>query len=144
MSCEKCTNIVFRPWNKLTDDEARRVKRPGVFAQAEKDKDGNLLFVYIHHKTMGELQRSNEHCHMCRKLFIAFQHITGTGSAGKERKNVVDQYPRPLVYLLTTVNEKYLNAGTLNRMSILSAHCGNLEIRSGARLKQGTRSLLYR
>lgn len=136
MSCEKCTNIVFRPWNKLNADEAQRIRRPDTLDQDDEDTNRWSHFICIH-ETILDLQRSNEHCHLCRKMFVAFQRVASAGDAVNGRKNIGDQYRLPVVYLTTAMREQVPLADNWEDMAVW-AYCGSIMTRLDLLARQGT------
>jgi hypothetical protein len=121
MSCEKCINIVFKPWDQ----------QESTAAYFDQDK-AKLFFgspstlVYIHHKNMEDLRLSSEECHVCRKLYVAFQHRLYV----KPRwRDIIEQDPSPGVCLSIHIPlHRSIEPDALESVDTVSAHCFPLHI----------------
>jgi hypothetical protein len=61
MLCDKCCAIFFRRFDQLSDREIVRIGRGSE----------NHLY-YFHHETLQALELAKDSCHLCRKMWDAF------------------------------------------------------------------------
>ena len=98
MTCAKCSSIVFTRFNELSDREIAWISNP------EED-----YLYYFHHETLEDLERSQESCHLCRKIWDAFElDISSFDSIDEDFFNPPELSP---IYLTVWLKDQYISEG---------------------------------
>lgn len=108
MSCDKCTNIVFKPWDNLDPGDLERINLKRRRTIDSEWRGGDIHLVYIHHRNMTDLKISSGSCHFCRKLYVAFQQALMPKPAVPEWKDAIELEPRPTIILSCDMSHENL------------------------------------
>jgi hypothetical protein len=139
MSCERCMNIVFKPWDQLNPIEAERVSSPQFNQRRSDSADkhfGVLTLVYAHQENMAKLELSSQQCHFCHKLYVGFQKVLGGMYTDRDYKDLVEPSLSSAISLSIPIRPQYGDdPGCLDNVHIVSAHWGFFDVESNVRMR---------
>jgi hypothetical protein len=139
MSCERCMNIVFKPWDQLNPIEAERVSSPQFNQRSSDSLDayaGVLTLVYVHQENMAKLRLSSQQCHFCHKLYVGFQKVLGGMCTDRDYKDLVEPSLNSAISLSIVIRPQYGDdLGCLDNVHIVSAHWEFFDVESSVRMR---------
>jgi hypothetical protein len=136
MSCEQCTNIVFKPWDQLDSLEAERISSSHFNQRNSDDSDWSidvLTLVCAHQDNMAKLELSGQQCHFCHKLYAAFKHAM---RVDHPHTDIIEPNPDLPICLSIKIPFRCESVRDgLDHVKEISAHCGFYFVKADVRVE---------